>query len=84
MKIYWHEVLVNYYMYHYNHCTDKQEEKRSKLIKKAFYHQDKILEIKCYKHNNVAAENILERRHHLNESLMLTDNPLFLIKIVPA
>ncbi|WP_280770739.1 hypothetical protein [Salipaludibacillus daqingensis] len=54
MKRIWHEALVNYHMYRYNRYTDDDYEKRSIVIKKAFYHQDRLLKIQVANHNKVA------------------------------
>jgi len=47
----WHEALVSYSLNRYNLYSDKDHEKRSVYIKKAFYHQEKILDIKVARHN---------------------------------
>ena len=58
MKMIWHNFLVNYYMYLYNRCSEKEHEERSKLIKLAFAHQDKMLEIKLSKHKIMKKQTI--------------------------
>ncbi len=46
MKIIWNDFFGSYYMYRYNRCGENETEKRSQLIKKVIYHQERILKIK--------------------------------------
>ncbi|MBM7095789.1 hypothetical protein JSY36_08485 [Bacillus sp. H-16] len=50
MKTMWHEFSVDYYLHLYNHCSEDNHKKRSELIKKAAFHQDKLLKIMMTKH----------------------------------
>lgn len=54
IKQIWHEALVNYSLSRYNRYTDKDFEKRSIYIKKAFYHQEKILDMKVARHKKIS------------------------------
>ncbi|WP_161524812.1 hypothetical protein [Alteribacter lacisalsi] len=50
MRQLFHELMVNLHLHFYNRCSDSEPAKRSRLIKKAFFHQDKLLELKLEKH----------------------------------
>ncbi|MBU9721595.1 MULTISPECIES: hypothetical protein [Bacillaceae] len=42
IKVLWHEILLDYYLFFYNRCSEAEPKKRGAIIRKAFYHQDKI------------------------------------------
>ncbi|MCE7791783.1 hypothetical protein K8O68_04975 [Salipaludibacillus sp. CUR1] len=52
LKILFHDLLADYYLYLYNRSDETDYIKRSRLIKKAAYHQEKLLNLKVKKHAN--------------------------------
>ncbi|UTR11906.1 hypothetical protein MM300_06300 [Evansella sp. LMS18] len=49
LKAFFHNMLAEYYLRRYNNCNSNKAEKRGNLIKRAYYHEDKLLEIKISK-----------------------------------
>ncbi|SES06812.1 hypothetical protein [Salipaludibacillus aurantiacus] len=50
LKIIFHDVLADYYLYLYNRTAERDYIKRSRLIKKAAYHQERLLKLQLKKH----------------------------------
>ncbi|WP_078594007.1 hypothetical protein [Evansella clarkii] len=49
LNAFFHNLLAEYYLRRYNCCSPSDSEERGKLIKRAYYHEDKLLEIKISK-----------------------------------
>lgn len=52
LKSIWHNLQVEFYLHLYNRCKNNDHSKRGNLIKKAFYHQEILSDLRFKKQRN--------------------------------